>query len=283
MSTAFKIMGKVKVCGVIVPKIAGGFGDDKKSMLAKHIAEMHGKDLWAVNRAINMNRDKFKDGVDVIDIKGTDFVMHLMQNGIMTQNSVNRAENIYVLSERGYAKLLKIFDDELAWDKYEEILDGYFRMREESQQELKIPADPKEFIALALVEANKLLEAKDQHIEKLEQKVEQDKPKVVFAEAVEVSTNSILVRDLATLLRQKGINIGQNRLFNWLRDNGYLCKKKGGMYNRPTQKSLELGLFELKPHIRTGSNGELKTEYTPKITGKGQIYFINKLKSGNVA
>ncbi|MCK6203975.1 phage antirepressor KilAC domain-containing protein [Bacillus infantis] len=100
-------------------------------------------------------------------------------------------------------------------------------------------------------------------------------PKVVFAEAVEISTNSILVKDLATLLKQKGINIGQNRLFIWLRENGYLCKK-GSMYNKPTQRSLNLGLFELKPYVRSSSNGEMKTEFTPKVTGKGQIYFVNK-------
>ncbi|AYK05295.1 MULTISPECIES: phage antirepressor [Brevibacillus] len=116
-----------------------------------------------------------------------------------------------------------------------------------------------------------------------EKLIESQRHKVVFAEAVEVSTNSILVKDLATLLKQKGINIGQNRLFSWLRDNGYICKKKGDMYNKPTQRSLELGLLELKTHVRTGSNGELKTEYTPKVTGKGQVYFINKFKGGIVA
>lgn len=116
-----------------------------------------------------------------------------------------------------------------------------------------------------------------------EKVIESQKPKVVFAEAVEVSTNAILVKNLAAILKQNGIDIGQNRLFSWLRDNGYLCKKKGDMYNLPTQKSLELGLFELKTHVRTGSNGEMKTEYTPKVTGKGQIYFINKFKDGNVA
>lgn len=283
MSIAFKITGTTKVCGVIVPKIAGGFGEDKKSMLAKHIAEVHGKELSAVNRAINMNRNKFKDGIDVIDIKGSDFVMHLMQNGIFTQNAVNRAENIYVLSERGYAKLLKIFDDELAWDKYEEILDGYFRMREEFEQNLNVPSDPHKFIALALVEANKLLEAKDRHIERLESKVEQDKPKVIFAEAVTTSKTSILVGELAKILKQNGIQIGQNRLFQWLRDNGYLIKRKGTDYNMPTQKSMEMGLFEIKETSVTHSDGHITISKTPKVTGKGQVYFINKFKDGNVA
>lgn len=120
------------------------------------------------------------------------------------------------------------------------------------------------------------LEYADRKVLELKQKIELDKPKVVFAEAVEVSKNSILVKDLAALLKQKGIDIGQNRLFDWLRSNGYLCKKLGSMYNKPTQKSLDKGLFELKPYIRSGSNGEMKTEFTPKVTGKGQIYFVNK-------
>ena len=80
---------------------------------------MHNKEHGAVNRAINSNREKFRDGVDVIDVKRTEFAMHLMQSGIFSQNAINAATNIYLLSERGYAKLLKIFDDYLAWDKYE--------------------------------------------------------------------------------------------------------------------------------------------------------------------
>lgn len=109
-----------------------------------------------------------------------------------------------------------------------------------------------------------------------EKTIEAQKPKVVFAEAIEVSKNSILVKDLSTLLKQKGIDIGQNRLFEWLREHDFLCKKKGEMYNKPTQRSLEMKLFEVKTNIRTASDGELKTTYTPKVTGKGQIYFVNK-------
>ena len=125
------IKGTTQVCGIEVPNIAGGFGEDKKSMLAQHIGEIHGKPLFKVNEAINNNRKRFKDNVDVIDIKEhQDFVILLLDNGIMTQNAINRALNIFILSERGYAKLLKVFEDDLAWDKYDELLDGYFRMRD---------------------------------------------------------------------------------------------------------------------------------------------------------
>ncbi|USG63977.1 phage antirepressor KilAC domain-containing protein [Brevibacillus ruminantium] len=283
MGTVFKITGTTKVCGVIVPKIFGGFGEGKKAMLVKHIAEIHEKETKFVNQAINNNRKRFTDGVDILDLKGSQFEVDLVNHGIFNQNSLNRANNIYLLSERGYAKLLKIFDDELAWDKYEEILDGYFRMREEIEQGLNIPRDPQKFIALALVEANKLLEAKDIHIEKLEQKIEQDKPKLIFAEALETSEDTILIGDLAKLLKQNGVNIGPNRLFERLRQEGYLMKTKGDRWNTPTQRAMEMGLFEVKTTSITVPDGSVKVRKTTKVTGKGQIYFINKFKDGNVA
>jgi len=131
MNKTLRLVGTTTICGVSVPKIAGGFGEDKKAMLAKTIAEIHGRELKRVNEDINNNRDRFKDGIDIIDLKRTNFEVNLVDHGIMSQNSVNRSETIYLLSERGYAKLLKIFDDDLAWDKYEAILDEYFHMRDE--------------------------------------------------------------------------------------------------------------------------------------------------------
>ncbi|MCW1941716.1 phage antirepressor [Bacillus anthracis] len=109
-----------------------------------------------------------------------------------------------------------------------------------------------------------------------QQQILQQQPLVTFAEAVQVSTNTILVKDLATMLKQKGVDIGQNRLFEYLRENGYLCRKKGSMYNSPTQRSMDMGLFERQPYVRSNSNGEFETKFTSKVTGKGQLYFINK-------
>lgn len=107
--------------------------------------------------------------------------------------------------------------------------------------------------------------------------IEKQKPKVIYAEAVEVSEDTVLVKDLAMVLKQKGVNIGEIRLFKWLRDNGYLCKQKGEMWNMPTQRSLDLEIIVVKHGLRTGNNGEMKKTRTPKITGKGQVYFINKI------
>lgn len=110
----------------------------------------------------------------------------------------------------------------------------------------------------------------------LEVKIEQDKPKTIFADAVSVSKTSILVGELAKLLKQNGINIGQNRLFAWLREKKYLISRNGTDYNMPTQKAMECGLFEIKETSITHSDGHTSISKTPKVTGKGQVYFINK-------
>lgn len=105
---------------------------------------------------------------------------------------------------------------------------------------------------------------------------EQMKPKALFADAVSVSKTTILVSELAKILRQNGVNIGANRLFAWMRENGYLISRKGTDWNMPTQRSMELGLFNIKETTITHSDGHTTISKTTKVTGKGQQYFINK-------
>lgn len=112
-------------------------------------------------------------------------------------------------------------------------------------------------------------------VEGLERSNAHLRPGATFAKAVETSEHSILVGELARIIKQNGVEIGQNRLFSWLRDNGYLCKK-GEMYNQPTQKALGMGLFEIKKTVITKPNGNSLVTTTTKVTGKGQIYFVNK-------
>lgn len=114
----------------------------------------------------------------------------------------------------------------------------------------------------------------------LEVKVEEQKPKVLFAESVEAAKTSILIGELAKLLKQNGIKIGQNRLFEWLRTNGYLIKRQGSDYNMPTQRAMEMGLFEIKETTITHSDGHIHVSKTPKVTGKGQVYFVNLFLNG---
>lgn len=123
---------------------------------------------------------------------------------------------------------------------------------------------------------NRALEYSRKQVEQLKHENSEMKPKAIFADAVSSSQTSILVGDLAKLIKQNGVNIGANRLFIWLRSEGYLIKRKGTDWNMPTQRSMELGLFEIKEHTHVDGNGCNITTKTPKVTGKGQIYFINK-------
>lgn len=109
-----------------------------------------------------------------------------------------------------------------------------------------------------------------------EKEAEEMRPKAIFADAVSVSDTPILIGELAKILKQNGIDIGQNRLFKWMRDNGYLIKRKGTDYNTPTQRSMELKLFKIKESTHVNSDGVTIITKTPKVTGKGQIYFTNR-------
>ena len=128
------------------------------------------------------------------------------------------------------------------------------------------------------IEALTALKEERERRKQLENKVEEDKPKVLFAKAVETAKTSILIGDFAKLLKQNGVDIGQKRLFKYLRQNGYLIKN-GNSRNMPTQKSMELSLFEVKERTINNPDGTIRVTKTTKVTGKGQTYFINKFLS----
>ena len=111
-------------------------------------------------------------------------------------------------------------------------------------------------------------------------KIEEDKPKVIFAESVEASDGSILIGELAKILRQNGIDVGEIRLFKWMRENGFLCKARGEDWNLPTQRAMDSGLFKIKKTAVNDPNRGAIVRRTPKVTGKGQIYFVNGFRSG---
>lgn len=142
---------------------------------------------------------------------------------------------------------------------------------------------PEKVMARALVIANNRIETLTLENTMQKKEIAEARPKVVFADAVSASDNTILIGDMAKLIKQNGHQIGQKRLFQWLRDNGYLIKRKGADYNSPTQYAMELGLFKIKETAITHSDGHVTVSKTVKVTGKGQQYFINKfaaLKGG---
>ncbi len=131
----------------------------------------------------------------------------------------------------------------------------------------------KELLALAVLEAQKTIEEQNEQIKQM-------KPKALFADAVSASHTSILIGDLAKLLKQNGVETGQKRLFEWMRENGYLIKRKGSDWNMPTQRSMEMGLFEVKESTVNNPDGSVKINKTTKVTGKGQQYFTNRFLGG---
>ena len=129
MTTQLKVIGKEHVGKIEFTGIEGGFGKDKKAMLVKDIAKIHSSTVKRVNELINRNRRRFKDGIDVIDLLSSQKFVVVLNDLGFNQNQINRSNNIYLLSERGYAKLLKILDDDKAWDIYDQLVDNYFNMR----------------------------------------------------------------------------------------------------------------------------------------------------------
>lgn len=139
-----------------------------------------------------------------------------------------------------------------------------------------------ELMAKAILVAQKKIAERDKIIEKQRLKIEADKPKTIFADAVSTSHTSILIGDLAKLICQNGVQTGQKRLFQWMRENGYLMKS-GASYNMPMQRYIEKGLFEVKESSVQNPDGSVRVTRTTKVTGKGQLYFINKFLGNEMA
>lgn len=176
------------------------------------------------------------------------------QNMVDYQISVDMAKQICMLQRTDKGKQYRQYflDLEKAWNTPEQIYARALRMADKEIQRLK------------------------DGTMKLQEDVNRMKPKEIFADAVTTSQTSILIGELAKILKQNGCDTGEKRLFAWLRDNGYLIRRKGTDYNAPTQKSMELGLFEVKETAVTHADGHVTVNKTTKVTGKGQQYFINK-------
>lgn len=138
-----------------------------------------------------------------------------------------------------------------------------------------IDETPEEIMARALLVAHQTIERQRSKVESMKEEIDEYRPKALFADAVTTSSDSILVGEMAVVLKQNGIDIGQNRFFDWLRENGYLCSH-GEKWNLPTQRSMDLKIMEVKERTHNEPSGEIRVTRTTKITGKGQVYFVNK-------
>ena len=135
---------------------------------------------------------------------------------------------------------------------------------------------PERVMARALLLSKKMLDDTQAQLTDARTQIECDRPKVLFADSVSASHTTILIGELAKIIKQSGVDMGQNRLFQWMRENGYLVSRQGTDYNMPTQKSMDMELFTIKETAITHADGHTTINKTPKVTGKGQVYFVNK-------
>ena len=181
-------------------------------------------------------------------------------------DSYGREQRAYLMNRDGFTLLAMGFTGKAALEWKLKYIAAFNEMEKKLAEQPQLTRS--QLLATALIAAHEELEEKDKQIETM-------KPKALFADAVSASKKSILVGEMAKLLSQNGINIGQNRLFDWLRRNGYLIKDpKRSDYNLPTQRSMEMGLFEIKETTIQHSD-HISINRTPKISGRGQVYFVN--------
>ena len=182
-------------------------------------------------------------------------------------DSYGREQRAYLMNRDGFTLLAMGFTGKAALEWKLKYIAAFNEMEKKLAEQPQLTRS--QLLATALIAAHEELEEKDKQIETM-------KPKALFADAVSASNQSILVGEMAKLLSQNGIQMGQNRLFQWMRENGYLIKdRKRTDYNMPTQKSMELRLFEIKETSIAHSDGHTSINKTPKVTGIGQVYFVN--------
>ena len=183
-------------------------------------------------------------------------------------NSQNKEMPMIIMTKDGFTLLAMGYTGDMAMKFKEEYIAAFNTMEQTLKSGgFQVPTSFREALLLAAQQQEK--------IEEQQKQLAEQAPKVLFANAVETSQKSCLIGELAKILRQNGVNIGEKRLFSWMREKGYLCSY-GERYNQPTQKSMDLELFEMKKTTITKPSGEILVSVTSKVSGKGQVYFVNK-------
>lgn len=237
-------------------------------------------------RTVEMNNEPWFVGKDVAEVLGYSnprkaLADHIKENhkqdGVTIRDSMGREQKPIIIDEAGLYSLVMRSKTEKA-EKFQEWVTsevlpairkhGGYLSPEKIEEVL---SDPDTIIKLA----TNLKEEQAKRRE-AEAALNEAKPKIIFADAVSASDQTILIGDLAKIIKQNGHDIGQKRLFQWLRDNGYLIKRQGSDYNSPTQRAMEKGLFRIKETAVTHADGHVTVSKTVKVTGRGQNYFVNK-------
>lgn len=233
----------------------------ERVLTTEQLAQAYECETNNIKKNFTVNKDRFEEGKHYYLLKGD--ALRAFKDEVTNRNLVGKnASHLYLWTRRGASRHSKMLGTDRAWEMFDALEESYFNPRPKA-------LTPAEQMAQGLLAAQKLLAEKDKRIEEM-------RPKEIFADAVSVSKTDILIGDLAKLIKQNGHDIGQKRLFAWLREKGYLIKRKGLDWNMPTQKAMEMKLFRVKETVVTHSDGHTTVSKTPKVTGKGQVYFVNK-------
>ena len=224
-----KVNGLVNIEGMKFHDIEGGFGEGKKAMLVKEIAEIHGRELKDINRNINNNRKRFTDGLDIIDLKVGEYKSLSLELGYTNQSYAN-ANNIYLLSERGYAKLLKILEDDFAWEQYEKLVDGYFNMRRQALNTSELPPELQMFKQIFDTVAKQHLENTETKRIALEadSKAEEAKEEIQGIRDIVAINSTNWRKETSTLISKIALKLGGYENINLLREESYKILEERG-------------------------------------------------------
>lgn len=273
-----RVNGIQNFMGIDIPVVEGGFGENCRVVTAKAVSDIHNTRLSDINASINrlIEKNRIKEGVDYINLLSEtvslrDFAKEL---GMF---SSNRTKDAFILSERGYSKLIKAMDDDESWDVMDSFIDEYFEMREviKSSEQLKAQ------LLLSIYDGGQNAILASKQLSELEvkeatapliQKIEEDKPYTDFAKHVTESSDTVDVGEFAKIVKKENIDIGRNRLFEWLRKNKYLMSN-----NNPYQKYIENKYFEVIELTKSTAYGT-KIFTKTLITGKGQVALVERLR-----
>jgi len=279
MKKQLLINGEQQFMGVNIPIIQGGFGENQKVMLAKTISEIHEQRMDKINSLINDNIDEFEIGIDLLDLKDNEEFANLCKvNGLYTQNALNSSKNIYLLSEQGYMLLVGFMKTDKAKEIRKQLRREYFVMRQIIET-----ISEKDRLLLGLFSNDKMVVAEshkqlvqievNEAVTPLKLEIEVNKPLVEFGNQVLKSADNILVRELSKLAFEQGMNIGEKKLYKKLREWKYIMQNS----TEPYQSSVNQGLFLVEEKSINTPYG-VKLTKTTKVTPKGQVFIIEKLR-----
>ena len=275
MENAITVQGQMDFMEKEIPVVSGGFGRDRMCILAKTVAEIHGVELKAVNQNISRNEKRFKDGVDVIDLKNSVTLSYpdLEQLGYSKQSIAN-AKHIYLLSERGYAKLIKIMDTDEAWDIYEELLDSYFHMREEKEEQMKMESNETMKVDFTFGEAVAEIYALTGHNWS---KTSAYVNAILNEKQEDVTANEKTHWSYTEIVKEKLTNVNKAQLLQILRDNGVINEIGS---TAPKPEFVKKGWYE-KIFLKTYYIGEepYGERYDWRVTNKGLEEIIKMVEA----